>query len=67
MDSITFASQSFLEACENLVVVAYELENDVETQVVVDKTIVACGVFNNVLDCFHPTHDEEFVGKKKMV
>jgi hypothetical protein len=47
MDSITFARQRFLEACENLVV-ACESNNNVETQAIVDKTIVACGVFNNV-------------------
>jgi len=66
MDFITFARQSFFEACESLVV-ACELDNDVETQVVVYKAIVACGVFSNVLSCFRPTHDEEFVEKKKMV
>ncbi len=37
--------------------VACESNDDVETQVAIDKTIVACGVFNNVQGC--PTHDEE--------
>jgi hypothetical protein len=61
MDSVTFARQSFLEACENLVV-ACESNNDVETQAIVDKIIVACGVFSNVQGC--PTHDEESIEEK---
>ncbi len=63
MDFVTFASQNFLEACESLVV-AYELNNNVETQVMVDKATITCGLFSNVIGYFHPTHDEEFVEKK---
>jgi len=63
MDFVTFASQNFLEACESLVV-AYELNNNVETQVVVDKVAITCGLFSNVVGYFHPMHDEEFAEKK---
>jgi hypothetical protein len=62
VDSITFARQSFLEACESLVL-ACELDNDVETHATIDKAIVACGVFNDVHGHLCPAHDEEFVEK----
>jgi hypothetical protein len=45
---VTFVKESFLEACESLLV-ACELDNDVETQVVVDKATIACRMFNNGL------------------
>jgi len=44
-------------------VLACELDNDVETQAMVDKPIVACGVFSSVQGHFFPTHDEEFAKK----
>jgi hypothetical protein len=42
-------------------VVACELDNNVEVEVMVDKATIACAVFSNVLGCFCPLHHEEFV------
>ncbi len=39
--------------------VAYELDNDIEAHVVVNKGTITCGVFNNVRGRFCSTHDEE--------
>jgi hypothetical protein len=44
-------------------VLACELDDNIETQAIVDKAIVASGVFSNVQGCFCPAHDEEFVEK----
>ncbi len=59
MDSITFAQQSFLEACESLVV-ACELNDCIEAQAVINKAIVAYGVFSSVKGHICPAHDEKF-------
>jgi hypothetical protein len=63
LDSVTFARQSFLEACEILVVVC-ELNDDIEGQAAVDKATIACGVFSIVQGCFRPSHDEEFAQQR---
>ncbi len=42
-----FARQSFLEVGESMVLPC-ESNNDVEAHAIVDKRVVACGVFSNV-------------------